>query len=111
MYPCQNEAGVCVIIVASPFDTRGRVCFVCPRLFYFFHSGKFTGLNRIQENFACQTIYGPSAILALEGHPLLIITLTRPTAPLLSCTFIPCGCSDELVRILATTPSVVIPSF
>ena len=76
----------------------------------FFHSGKFTGLNRIQE-IACQTIYTASAILSLECHPVGIISLTRPTAPLLSCTFIPCGCSDELVRILVTIPSVVIPSF
>src|SRR5918997_5539085 len=68
MYPCQNEAGVCVIIVASPFDTRGRVCFVCPRLFYFFHTGKFTGLNRIQENCLpghlraeCHLVFGRSS--------------------------------------------------
>jgi hypothetical protein len=37
------------------------------------------------------------------------ISLTRPTSPVSSRTFIPCGCLEDFVRISLTIPSVRLP--
>jgi len=34
---------------------------------------------------------------------------TLPTSPVVNRTFIPCGWEEDLVRILATVPSVIFP--